>query len=109
MGRKISEFWTEVIHRERQEKLELLNYVPAVLYAMVGAPETAEIEKREAFLKPFTKNVKKRVLQTAYTTEHLREKLQEQITTLKQRRDELRRLKAMNEDGFLEDWLSGKV
>lgn len=98
-----------MIHRERQEKLELLNYVPAVLYAMAGAPESADMEKRHKFLTPFTAHVRKRVTQEAYTTKHLREKLKQRVASLKQRRDELRRLRAMDNDNFLDDWLSGKV
>lgn len=109
LGKEISFFWSEVVHRERQEKLEMVQYLPAALYTMSGVGETVPFEKREKALSSFREKIEGKIRQTEYSTQARRNKLERRIKKLKEKKAQLDRLEAMSNDDFYENWLDGKV
>lgn len=109
MGMKISRFWAEVCRRERQERLELLDYLPALLYAMAGAPPNVPADRREEFVRPYKESFRKRITQEKYTTANLRNELQQKVNELETRYHQFKKLNDMEDKSFIDDWMSGKV
>lgn len=109
MGQRINWFWTEIYQRRRREKQELLQYVPAVLYAMAGADPKVPMDKRYEFLQPFTDRMSTRITQESAQVSRRRELLRK-LAELQTRRSELNLLETMGTDSFsVKAWLEGEI
>jgi len=109
LGVKINWFWTEVVERERREKLEMLNFLPTAMYLMAGVPSGVAYEKRAENFQPFQDRMRARITQDMYTTESTRRRLHKKIDEIKARKAEMDQVVAMEDKGFLSNWLAGNA
>lgn len=109
LGIKTNWFWTEVLQRERRERVEMLNYMPAVAYLMSGVDQEVPFGKRDELLQPFRKRMHDYITHDAYTTESRRRKLIQKIEELEEKKRKVDRLEAMSNKNFLDKWLAGDV
>lgn len=109
LGRKITQFWSEILRRERQEKLGLLDYLPVVAYIMSGVSPDIPYDTRSERLAPYKEQMGRKIQQTEHTTEYVQRRIKMHLAELKKQHTELSRLVSMDDENFLQKWLAGDV
>ncbi len=103
-------FWEVLYRRDQSFKLELLTYIPMVLFGMLAPPNGAEFSKRITFLQPFTKRMQDAITQRRYDTTMVREDLRRKQGELRTRQKEMLTVLRMGKPGYgLDDWIKGRI
>ena len=95
--------------RERRQQLEMLNYVPALVYLMGGVSPQVEFSKRAELLNGFQSRVHDSITQRLYTDDHARSEAKKRLDAVKARKSELAHLLHVTSDAFsLAEWVQGR-